>query len=175
MDRQEIDEIAFRPNVFKFGRLFRSVNRGQFVLNSANSICFHKAIQINLISTNFTFLHHVSPLISGTSPRPSRSFSLGSRRSTDGIPANGVCTWETYANEQNHPIGSDDTLCKWKEWQNHSITGHVCNKTTHMQIFESKNQIICFEHLASLAFQAHDAKRLWNQMGLLRCSLRTSP
>ena len=44
VDRKEIDEIAFRSNVFKIGHLFRLVSRGQLVLNSTNSICFPKTI-----------------------------------------------------------------------------------------------------------------------------------
>ena len=88
-DRQEIDELAFRPNVFKIGRLFRLVSRGQLALNSANSICLPKTIQKNLVSANFTFLRHVLLLICWTSSCPSGS-APGSR--LEEFPPN-VCKW----------------------------------------------------------------------------------
>ena len=127
-----------------------SLSRGQLALNSVNGICFPQTIQNK---SDLSKLYLSTPCFSLDQRYQSSSFSLGAGGSTGGIPANGVCKWETYANEQNRPIGLHDTLREWKKWQNHPITGHLCYKTTLMQIFESKYQTICFEHLAILVFR----------------------
>ena len=132
--------IVFGPSVFKCGRLFRLVSRGQLALNSANSICFPQTIQ-NKSDINKLYLS--TPCFPLGQRDQSSSFSLGARRSTDGIPAKGVCKWETYANEQNHPIGSYDTLCEWRKLQNHPITGHVCHKNgTYANIWVWKSDCL---------------------------------
>ena len=78
-----------------------------------------------------------------------------------------VCKWTKPSNRVSRYI-------VWmEERRNHPLTGHVCHNTTLMQIFESKNQITCFEHLAILVFQAQDAAHLWNQIDL-KSSLRAS-
>ena len=113
-DRQEIDELAFRPNVFKIGRLFRLVSRGQLALNSANSICLPKTIQSK---SGLSKLYLSTPCFALDLLDQFSFFWLGTRKSTGGIPAKciqmmNVCKWTNLSNRVRRYIVRTEEMTK---------------------------------------------------------------